>query len=273
MATFALRNPSLSESAGLTMTSSNTPKTLIRVVLLAAIILGVVAAALLLPSKGYIVTALTWFETLGPWGPVLLSFFYVAATILFLPGSIITLGAGALFGVWKGFLAAWIGANLGACAAFLLGRTLARDWVDRKASTHPRFSAIENAVSGEGFKIVLLLRLSPVFPFNLLNYALGLTKVPFWKYATATLIGMIPGGLMYVYIGSAAGSLAAVAAGEAQGGWAAQLLKWIGLGVTVAVTLFVTRLAQKSLKAIEGGAGFERDLAAKGQTIGEGEHV
>jgi uncharacterized membrane protein YdjX (TVP38/TMEM64 family) len=253
------------------MAVSNAPKGPIRAVILAAAILAVVAAVFLLPTKGYVVGALTWFETLGPWGPVLLSLFYVVATVLFLPGSIITLGAGVLFGVWKGFLAAWAGANLGAFAAFLLGRTLARDWVDRKASAHPRFSAIESAVSREGFKIVLLLRLSPVFPFNLLNYALGLTRVPFWKYAVATLIGMVPGGLMYVYIGSAAGSLAAVAAGDVEGGFAAQLLKWIGLGVTVVVTLFVTRLARKSLKAMEGGPEAELELNASGQAIGEGQ--
>lgn len=253
------------------MALSKAPKSLIRVVILVAVVLGVIAAAFLLPTRGYVVAALRWFETLGPWGPILLSLFYVVATILFLPGSIITLGAGALFGVWKGFLAAWIGANLGACAAFLLGRTLARDWVDRKASTHPRFSAIENAVSREGFKIVLLLRLSPVFPFNLLNYALGLTKVPFWRYAAATLIGMVPGGLMYVYIGAAAGSLAAVAAGEVEGGLAAQMLKWIGLGITVVVTLFVTRIARRSLKAVEAGSECELDMNANSEAIGEGQ--
>ena len=94
-----------------------------------------------------------------------------------------------------GVATVWVGANLGACAAFLIGRTVARDWVAAKVSGNSKFAAIDEAVRKEGFKIVLLLRLSPVFPFNLLNYALGLTKVSFGNYASASLIGMLPGAL------------------------------------------------------------------------------
>ena len=105
-----------------------------------------------------------------------------------------------------GFLSAWIGAILGACAAFFVGRTLARDWIAAKVAGNSKFAAVDEAVGKEGFKIVFLLRLSPVFPFNFLNYALGLTKVSFKHYALASMIGMIPAGLMYVYFGSAARS-------------------------------------------------------------------
>ncbi len=211
----------------------------------------VATSLLLLPVKTYTIAALAWIQGLGFLGPVFLAAFYVAAAVLFVPGSVITLAAGALFGVVQGFIAVWIGANLGACAAFLLGRTLAREWVERKVAENPKFVAMEEAVAKEGFKIVLLLRLSPVFPFNFLNYALGLTKVSLSDYVLASLIGMIPGGLMYVYIGSVAGSLAAVAAGNVEGGAPAQIFKWVGLAFTVVATILVTRIARRSLRAAE----------------------
>ena len=151
---------------------------------------------LLLPVRQYLVDALEWTQELGAWGPIFVSLFYIVACVLLLPGSVLTLGAGFLFGVPLGLLSAWTGATLGACAAFLVGRTLARDWVAGKVSGNPKFTAVDEAVGREGFKIVLLLRLSPVFPFNFLNYALGMTKVSFGKYALASFIGMLPGGLM-----------------------------------------------------------------------------
>ncbi|MCL5123351.1 MAG: TVP38/TMEM64 family protein, partial [Deltaproteobacteria bacterium] len=115
------------------------------------------------------------------WAPVFVAGFYVLATVLLVPGSVITLGAGFLFGVPLGLLTVWIGANLGAAVAFLLGRTIARGWVEQKVKGNPKFAAIDEALGKEGFKIVLLLRLSPIFPFSLLNYVLGITKVPFRK--------------------------------------------------------------------------------------------
>ncbi len=225
-----------------------------KAIILILFVVGLAAALFLLPVKQYVLHVLEWSRGLGIWGPFFLAIFYVIATVLFLPGSILTLGAGALFGVAKGFPAVWIGATIGACAAFLVGRTLARGWVARKVEGNPKFAAIEEAVGREGFKIVLLLRLSPVFPFNLLNYALGLTKVSFGQYALASFIGMIPGGLMYVYIGSTAGSLAAVAAGQVEGGMGAQILKIVGLVVTVIVTVYVTGIARRSLKAVEASS-------------------
>ncbi len=177
--------------------------------------------------------------------------FYVVAAVFFLPGSVLTLGAGFLFGVPMGLLSAWVGATVGACAAFLVGRTVAREWIARKVAQDPRFAAVDEAVGREGFKIVFLLRLSPVFPFNVLNYALGLTKVSFKHYALASAIGMLPGGLMYTYFGSAARSLADVAAGKVEGGVAGQVFFWVGLAATVLVTIFVTRLARQSLESAQ----------------------
>lgn len=212
---------------------------------------AVVAALWLLPLRQYMVAVLEWTQGLGPWAPFSVAIFYVVSTVFFLPGSVLTLGAGFLFGVPLGLITAWSGAVVGACVAFFLGRTFAREWVARKVSGNPKFNAVDEAVGHEGFKIVFLLRLSPVFPFNLLNYALGLTKVSFKHYALASMIGMLPGGLMYVYFGSAARSIADVAAGKVEGGFAGQVFFWIGLAATIGVAGFVTRLARKSLKVAE----------------------
>jgi hypothetical protein len=138
-----------------------------------------------------------------------------------------------------------------------------REWVARKVSGNPKFNAIDEAVGREGFKIVFLLRLSPVFPFNLLNYSLGLTKVSFKHYALASMIGMLPGGLMYVYFGSAARSIADVAAGNVESGIAGQIFFWIGLVATILVAGFVTRLAKKSLKGVETAATTGEQFAAE----------
>jgi uncharacterized membrane protein YdjX (TVP38/TMEM64 family) len=227
-------------------------------VIVLVLIAGLLLAALFfLPVKAYLLAVLEWTRGLGVWGPIFVTAFYVVACVFFLPGSVLTLGAGFLFGVPVGLLSAWLGATLGACAAFIIGRTLARDWVSGKVSTNPKFAAIDEAVEREGFKIVLLLRLSPVFPFNMLNYALGLTKVSFKHYALATLIGILPGGLMYVYFGTAARSLAEVAAGKVEGGLAGQVFFWVGLAATIVVTVFVTRLARRSLREAEEAAAID----------------
>jgi pyruvate/2-oxoglutarate dehydrogenase complex dihydrolipoamide dehydrogenase (E3) component/uncharacterized membrane protein YdjX (TVP38/TMEM64 family) len=223
----------------------------VKLIVITAAICALLVALWLLPFKQYMVGVLEWTKSLGAWGPVFVAVFYVAATVFFLPGSVLTLGAGFLFGVPLGLATAWTGAVLGACAAFLLGRTFAREWVARKVSGNPKFNAIDEAVGREGFKIVFLLRLSPVFPFNLLNYALGLTKVSFKHYALASMVGILPGGLMYVYFGSAARSIADVAAGNVEKGIAGQVFFWVGLVATILVAGFVTRLAKKSLKVAD----------------------
>ncbi|MGC8660350.1 MAG: FAD-containing oxidoreductase [Desulfomonilaceae bacterium] len=226
----------------------------VRIALIVFIAIVLTALLLVLPVKQYLAAGLEWTQGLGVWGPLFVVGFYVLATVLFLPGSVLTLGAGFLFGVPVGMITVWVGANLGACAAFLIGRTVARDWVAQRVSGNPKFAAIDEAVRKEGFKIVLLLRLSPVFPFNLLNYALGLTKVSLGNYALASLIGMLPATLMYVYFGSAARSLTELAAGKVEGGAAGQAFFWVGLAATLAVALFVTRLARRSLKEAEASA-------------------
>jgi len=227
-------------------------RNLSRLLLLPLVVASILIAFLwLLPTRELLIALLEWTKGLGWFAPVFVAGFYVLAAVFLLPGSVLTLGAGFLFGVPLGVLTVWIGANLGAFAAFLVGRTIARDWVERKVSGNPKFSAVDEAVAREGFKIVLLLRLSPVFPYNFLNYALGLTKVPFSIYALATPIGMIPAMFMYVYLGSAARSLADVAAGQVEGGVAGRVFFWIGLAATIAVALLVTRIARRSLGTVQ----------------------
>jgi uncharacterized membrane protein YdjX (TVP38/TMEM64 family) len=157
------------------------------------------------------------------------------------------LGAGVVFGVVNGSIAVSIGATFGATCTFLVGRYLARDWVAKRIAGNDKFKAVDEAVAKEGWKIVLLTRLSPVFPFNLLNYAFGLTQVSVRHYFFASWLGMIPGTIMYVYIGSLAGDLASLAAGDRTKTLGEWILYGVGLLATILVTVFVTRLAKKAL--------------------------
>lgn len=220
----------------------------IKLIVLCVIIIAVIAAGVLLPVKSWLVGALEWTEGIGMWGPVFVAVFYVGACVLFLPGSVLTLGAGFLFKLLVGTITVSIGSTLGACAAFLVGRTVGRGWISSKIAANKKFAAIDSAVGQQGFKIVLLVRLSPIFPFNLLNYAFGLTRVSFAKYALASWIGMLPGTVMYVYFGAGLRNLADAAAGKVETGIAGQIFFWLGLAVAIVVTIFVTRLARKALK-------------------------
>lgn len=191
--------------------------------------------------------ALEWIESLGAIGAIAFIGIYIVATVAFLPGSILTLGAGVVFGVWLGAVYVFIGATLGATAAFLVGRYLARNWVAKKIADNENFSAIDRAVGKEGLKIVLLTRLSPIFPFNLLNYAFGLTGVSIQDYIIGS-VGMIPGTMMYVYIGSLAGNLALIGTANQPTN---PTLQWsiriVGFIATVAVTIYITRIAKQAL--------------------------
>ena len=195
-------------------------------------------------------SALKWVASLGYIGGLVFMLIYIVATVAFIPGSVLTLGAGVLFGVVLGSLYVFVGATLGAIAAFLVGRYLARDWVRKKIEGNQEFAAIDRAVAHAGFKIVLLTRLSPVFPFNLLNYAFGVTGVTLKDYALAS-VGMFPGTVMYVYIGSLAGDIARIGSDnqptDSTIQWAIRI---VGFIATVAVTLYVTSIARKAIAEI-----------------------
>ncbi|KAM3100804.1 TVP38/TMEM64 family protein [Phormidesmis sp. 146-35] len=190
--------------------------------------------------------SLTWIQSLGAVGAVVFIGLYILATVLFIPGTILTLGAGVVFGVVFGSIYVFIGATLGGTAAFLIGRYLARGWVSHKIADNSKFRAIDQSVAQSGFKIVLLTRLSPIFPFVLLNYALGVTQVSLKDFVLGS-IGMIPATVLYVYIGSLAANLATLGTPNQTAQTAQWIFRIVGLIATIAVTVYITRIAQKAL--------------------------
>lgn len=224
----------------------------------AVVLVALMVAFLLLPIKDWIQYAIDVLKEYGAAGLVVIAIAYVPACILMVPGSALTLGAGvvgtalfpdnAFLAVATGTLAVSIGSVAGATAAFLLGRTFARDFISKRIAGNAKFSAMDEAIGNEGLKMTFLVRLSPAFPFNLLNYAMGLTKVSLHNYILGSWAGMLPGTIMYVYFGAAAAKIADTASGgmEEQG-----LLRFLPLLIggiaTVALVLLVTKRAKKAL--------------------------
>jgi uncharacterized membrane protein YdjX (TVP38/TMEM64 family) len=224
---------------------SNRSSSAFQWVALAVALVGAVIVISILrePLAAWAANLPEYIRDLGPWGPAFFIAAYVAACVLFLPGSVLTLGAGAAFGPVWGVVWTSIASTLGATAAFLTGRFVAREPIARRIAGDTRFAAIDEAVGREGWKIVLLTRLSPVFPFSLLNYAYGLTRVPTRDYVFASWAGMLPGTVLYVYLGSLGRSVAASKKSPAD--WAAL---GAGLIATVAVAVLATRIAKRALK-------------------------
>jgi uncharacterized membrane protein YdjX (TVP38/TMEM64 family) len=190
---------------------------------------------------------LEWISSLGAIAPLVFIAAYIAACVLFIPGSIMTIGGGVLFGVVRGSIYVSIGATIGATAAFLIGRYFARDWVAAKLAGNPTFGAIDAAVGREGWKIVALTRLSPIFPFNLLNYAYGLTGVSLRDHFLASWIGMLPGVVMYTYIGSLVGDLTRIGAASRTRPAGYWILNVVSFVATIAVVVYTARIARQAL--------------------------
>ena len=213
-----------------------------------ALVVALVLAFTLLPVDRWLLGLVERIRDTGTAGSVLYIGLYGVATVLLLPASVLTLGAGFAWGPVYGTLVVVVASNLGALAAFLLGRTTLRERVSRRIAHQPKFAAVDAAVASQGFRVVLLLRLSPLFPFNLLNYGLGLTRVRPRDYVLASFLGMLPGTILYVYLGSLVTSVAQLTGGERpDSGPYGQLLFWGGLIATVLVTVYVTRLARRAL--------------------------
>ncbi len=187
-------------------------------------------------------------EQIGFWGPFVYGLGYVAAAVLLVPGSVLTLAAGALFGLWIGTLVVSLAATTAAAIAFLIGRYLARGTVENKARQYPRFGAIDSAIGQGGWRVVGLLRLSPLVPFSIGNYLFGLTAVRFWPYVLISWLAMLPGTFLYVYLGYAGRAGLVAAGGEARqrSVWEWVLLA-VGLLATAVVTWYVTRLARRAM--------------------------
>lgn len=214
-----------------------------------ALILG--ALILVLPdARPLLIESLSWIDSLGGVGWAIFILIYILATILFIPGSILTLGAGFLWGVFWGTVIVSIASILGASAAFLLGRYLARDRIRKKVKSE-KFRALDKAVAREGWKVVLLTRLSPILPFNALNYSYSLTGVSFRHYFWASWIGMLPWTIVYVYIGSLASDI--ILLGRHERTPLELLVLGIGLFITGILVWYVARLARRELEKKTSG--------------------
>ncbi|MBW4605441.1 MAG: TVP38/TMEM64 family protein [Calothrix sp. FI2-JRJ7] len=222
-------------------------KVIIKILLVCLVVGAMIFIAKALNFQSLLQQALIWVQSLGVLGPIAFMVIYNLATILFIPGSVLTLGGGVLFGVFWGSIYVFIAATIGATVAFLIGRYLSRNWVSRQLEKYPKFQAIDSAVAREGWKIVFLTRLSPLFPFNLLNYAFGITQVSLKDYILGS-IGMIPGTIMYVYIGSLAGDIAMIGMKQSTNPTLQWSVRIVGFIATVAVTIYVTRIARNALE-------------------------
>ena len=191
---------------------------------------------------------LQYIHDLGPWAPLAYMLFYALACIFAIPGSLLSLAGGFLFGLGAGILFVSAGATLGATLAFVVGRYLLRGWIVEKVGNNLKFQALDEAVAREGWKIVLLVRLCPIFPFPVTNYGFGITRVPLKQYVLASWIGMLPAMVVLVYIGSLASSLASLGAG----GHTRTPLEWtlyaVGLIMAIVVVIYITRLAKRALQ-------------------------
>ncbi len=238
-------------------------ETALKILILLIILAGLVVAFKMLPVKEWLVGEnglITWIEGQGTFGYLIFIIVYIVLTVLAGPAWLITLAAGLVYGLVGGTILVSIGSILGATAAFLIGRYLARDAIARRVENNPRFKSIDDAVGQRGFLIVLLTRLSPVFPFTLLNYAYGLTGVRLSRYFFASWIGMLPGTIMYVYIGSLGNS---VTTGAETG---QLILKIAGFVATAAVTVYITRVARRALaNTCPGGVCFRKEAGATGE--------
>ena len=211
---------------------------------LGVVVIAVIIGWLFLPVDEWVQAFHKWIRQLGGWGRVLFAGVYILGTVLLVPGAPLSLVAGLAFGLGWGVPLVLVSATIGAALAFLVARYLVRDKVAEMAKRYPKLQAVDKAVSEEGWKVVALLRLSPLIPFNIQNYLYGVTEIKFWHYVSATLVGIFPGTLMYVYLG-AAGKAVLGDGGNAGGGGG---LKWglfaTGLVATIIVTVLVTRTAR-----------------------------
>ncbi|XP_020265395.1 uncharacterized protein LOC109840967 [Asparagus officinalis] len=222
---------------------------LFRISLFLLLIAAIVTALYTLPVEKILKDFLEWIKlNLGPWGPLVLALSYIPLTVLAVPASILTLGGGYLFGLPLGFIADSIGATIGATAAFLLGRTIGRPYVISKLKDYPKFQAVAIAIQRSGFKIVLLLRLVPLLPFNMLNYLLSVTPVGIGEYMLASWLGMMPITLALVYVGTTLKDLSDVTHGWSE----VSTSRWVfiisGFVVSAILMVCITKVAKSSLE-------------------------
>lgn len=219
-----------------------------RLLLFALSLLLLAALTYWLPVAETLLGLLHWINQYRGFAWLLFVCLYVVATVLMVPGTILTVSAGFVFGLTAGVALVSVASTLAATAAFLVGRLIARDWVRAALGDHPRMAAVDRATEESGWLIVLLMRLSPLFPFNATNYLLSLTGVSLKHYFFSSWIGMLPGTILYVYLGSAAGSLLTLMEGDYEAGNAGRIMFAAGLVATIVVAALIARKAGSILR-------------------------
>ncbi len=216
----------------------------------------------------WIILAVETIRNLGWIGPILFTLLYVVTTVALLPGAALTLIAGFLYGPAYGLALASPASVIAATVAFALSRSVFRHRIGRRIQKHPFLKNMNLAVERSGFKLMMLLRLSPLFPFVFLNYALGLTRVRLRDYALASIIGMFPATAMYVYIGSVGYSIAQLLSGQREASTGESIMYWAGLVATVAIAVFLTHMARQALEAITKEPDGDGDTPVTGEDVG-----
>ncbi len=211
--------------------------------------MGLILAGILLLMRAFPLERLSAelqssVRQMGVWGPVWFGAIYAVAVVFLIPGSLLTLAAGAVFGLVEGTIIVSLAATLGAAMAFLIARHLARERVQKRVQQSARLAAVDEAIGEQGWKIVALLRLSPAVPFGLQNYLYGVTAIRFWPCILTSWIAMLPGTFMYIYIGS----LGSAAATRDHTTWQEWLARGTGLLATILVTIYITRLARRAIR-------------------------
>lgn len=215
-----------------------------------AILIGcavtIALAAIFLPLGKILFAFIETARALGPRGPLLLAVVYIPACLFFVPGMILALTAGYLFGVTIGTVAVSVGSTLGATAAFIAGRTLGRDLVEAGISQNPERMKIDRALTEHGFKVVLMIRLSPLVPFNVFNYLFGLSGISLRDYVIGSWLGMIPATVMYVYLGTLLKTFEE--SGGIPGGSGRATLLVGGLAAIIAVTVLAVSVVARIVR-------------------------
>ncbi len=224
------------------------PRRRLRIAVLLVLLLIVAAAVMLFPIRDWARVVLDWIRDCGTLGPLIMIALYVPAALFLVPASWLNVAAGFFFGPWIGTIVASVGGALGAGIAFILGRTIARELVESQVKSRPAMQALGAAVGQQGFKIVMLTRLSPVLPYGVLNYLFSVSQVKFRDFLIATWLGMLPVSLMYAYLGSAAQDVMDVYPDDDSSNGLTQALFVLGLLATIMVTVMVTRLARRALR-------------------------
>lgn len=213
----------------------------------ATALLIIAALAYFLNKTGILQKALDWIAAFGPWAPALFLAVYVLTVLFFVPSFVFTFSSGALFGAVAGTVLSALGNALGSALALTAGRYLARDFTAQRFAAHAQFKKIDAAVRKKGWKIILLSRLSPIFPFSIANYALGLTAIPVKDYFLASLAGTLPSAAVYSYLGAITGNLAALGSAGREKTPAEWGLLIVGLAATVGLSVYLKRISQAAL--------------------------